>query len=171
MGGTARLLPRPTSVISSSSRRSLSTGAQKLGHLIALAVFLRTTSISPFSTSSLAMSSSPPSTTSPLHLVSSRASHTHHPVHGLDALNAPNLTACGPVSCTDEYIVQTKEGYVLPDEEEQDHHSPTATVVGEKPSSLPLSQSEREKGLEIKIVTWKEHDPDDPREWSFRIKW
>ncbi|KAL7415092.1 major facilitator superfamily domain-containing protein [Mrakia frigida] len=39
------------------------------------------------------------------------------------------------------------------------------------PEGLTLSQSRREKALDVKIVTWKENDPDDPRNWGFGIKW
>jgi len=125
--------------------------------------------------------SNPPQTTVPdLHLVSSRASsHIHHPLRGLDALNFPATTTSGPQR-TDEYVTETQEGYLSAEEEEPEegtNASPSPTVVGggekQKPSpeGLTLSQSRREKALQVKIVTWKENDPDDPRNWGFKIKW
>jgi len=93
----------------------------------------------------------------------------------LDALNFPATTASGPQR-TDEYVTETQEGYLSAEEEEpEENASPSPTVVGEKqkpsPTGLTLSQSRREKALEVKIVTWMENDLEDPRNWSFTIKW
>lgn len=122
----------------------------------------------------------PPVLPPPLHLVSSRASsHHHQALRGADAANFPSFTTSGPQR-TDEYLTRTQEGFLSPEEEEGEDvgglasPSQTPTVVEKlkaAPTGLALSESRREKGLDIKIVTWKEDDPEDPRSWSFGIRW
>lgn len=101
------------------------------------------------------------------HLTQTPTNHSHH-VHraptGLDAVNYPLRTESGPR--TDEYVVETAEGYIRP-EEEAEQPSPTPTVH----AAHDLTPAEREKGLDIKLVTWKEDDPEDPKNLSRGRKW
>ena len=100
----------------------------------------------------------------------SNLDHQHHPVTGLDAVNFPANTEAGPL--TDEYLVRTTSGFISASREEakvsrhhdQEPNSNTTTIVE--------GQSDLEKGSQdIKLVTWKIDDPEDPRNWSFGIKW
>lgn len=102
---------------------------------------------------------------------SSRASHLHRPISGLDAVNFPAHTEGGPQR-TDEYVIETDRGYISP-EEEDDHQSPTPTVVGaaHKPTPVELTASEREKGLDVKLVTWTVGDKEDPKNYAQGRKW
>lgn len=116
------------------------------------------------------------------HPLTTTLSHQHHALTGLDALNFPTNTESGPQ--TDEYTVETAQGWISPAEEVAEPHqnvlpSPTPTVVGSSekpkpvgaPAALTMSQGEREKGLEIKLVTFTEGDKEDPRNWSKGTKW
>ena len=116
-------------------------------------------------------------TVNPLHNpLSHTSSHHHHQVSGLDAVNFPANTEGGPQR-TDEYTIETAQGWIAPDEEQETHASPTPTVVGsgsaEKPGpgGLVMTLGEREKGLVVKLVTFTEGDKEDPRGWSVRTKW
>jgi len=100
----------------------------------------------------------------------SNQDHQHHPVTGLDAVNFPANTEAGPL--TDEYLVRTTSGFISAGHEEaklsrhhdQEPNSNTTTIVE--------GQSDLEKGSQdIKLVTWKIDDPEDPRNWSYGIKW
>lgn len=95
--------------------------------------------------------------------------HVHRRLTGLDAVNFPINTEAGPL--TDEYLIRTTSGFIsarreeatLPPIAERERLSESTTIVGE---------SCTEKGpQEVKLVTWKIDDPEDPRNWSNGIKW
>lgn len=113
--------------------------------------------------------------------------HVHHAISGLDAVNFPALTEAGPQR-TDEYVVETSRGFLRPSEElaavrkEMTTHravreeattdrSPTSTIVHDGGSDSALTPAEREKGLDIKLVTWLKDDPEDPKNLSKGRKW
>jgi hypothetical protein len=104
--------------------------------------------------------------------------HVHHPISGLDAVNFPARTEGGPQR-TDEYTLETTEGFIRPSDElppvreEATDRSPTSTIVhGDVGADVAdLTPAEREKGLDIKLVTWRDNDPDDPKNLPQSRKW
>jgi hypothetical protein len=101
----------------------------------------------------------------------SNLDHQHQPVTGLDAVNFPATTEAGPL--TDEYLVRTTSGFIsargeeaaLPPHAENEPRSNTTTFV-------EGGVNDPEKGAQdIKLVTWKIDDPEDPRNWSVPTKW
>lgn len=87
--------------------------------------------------------------------------HQHHALAGEDAVNFPEFTESG--EHTDEYITHNKQGFIAPAEE-------LSTPMGSSPVST-LADHDQEKGLDIKLVTWKDNDPEDPRSWPKSAKW
>ncbi|GAA5823807.1 hypothetical protein JCM11251_003303 [Rhodosporidiobolus azoricus] len=95
-----------------------------------------------------------------------------------DAVTWPQLTQRGPH--TDCYLEASATGLVLANEAEasvsattsRSHplHSSTSTLVAPEVSK----SADPEKGMkaeDAKLVTWKEHDPANPRNWSTGAKW
>lgn len=87
-------------------------------------------------------------------------SHSHQPIKGLDAVNFPARTEGGPQR-TDEYTVETPEGFIRPKDEGEDD---SATLAHS-------SSIDKEKALDIKLVTFTEGDPEDPKNLPLFRKW
>lgn len=68
---------------------------------------------------------------------------------------------------TDEYRVTSPTGYIAAD---SNALRPVPTHVSEAPKALkdPEKAAQLEK---VKLVTWLENDPEDPRNWSNLYKW
>lgn len=86
--------------------------------------------------------------------------HAHQPIKGLDAVNFPARTEGGPQR-TDEYTVETPEGFIRPKDEGEDD---SATLAHS-------SSIDKEKALDIKLVTFTEGDPEDPKNLPLFRKW
>lgn len=101
---------------------------------------------------------------------------THHAISGLDAVGFPARTEGGPQR-TDEYVIETADGFLRPSDElppvreEASERSPTPTIIHGDVNDADLTPSEREKGIDIKLVTWKDNDPEDPKNFSDGRKW
>ncbi|GAA6004061.1 hypothetical protein JCM10207_006538, partial [Rhodosporidiobolus poonsookiae] len=94
-----------------------------------------------------------------------------------EELTFPQLTQAGPH--TDAYLEESVTGLVLAKEAEapvspaasqytRPHHGSQSTLVS------PTTKSDPEKGVkevDAKLVTFKENDPENPRNWSHRSKW
>lgn len=104
---------------------------------------------------------------------------------GIDAVNYPENTESG--ERTDEYIVRTARGYISPSEEDLGNRSGATTIAeshtmnsssslekrvnGSIEEKKAMGISDVEGASEIKLVTWKVDDPEDPRTWSKSVKW
>ncbi|GAA6029057.1 hypothetical protein JCM8097_001572 [Rhodosporidiobolus ruineniae] len=98
---------------------------------------------------------------------------------GVDELTFPQLTQAGPP--TDAYLETSPTGIVAAKEVEgqlaPSASSPSSRSRHESHTTLVSPSGGRadpEKGLkeeDAKLVTWKENDPENPRNWSMRQKW
>ncbi|WWD19342.1 hypothetical protein CI109_103801 [Kwoniella shandongensis] len=91
-------------------------------------------------------------------LAEPEATAHNHQLKGLDAVNFPSYTEGGPQ--TDEYTTETPAGYM----DEPLSHSTSLTAH----SAGGIAD---EKGVKYKIVTFTEHDPENPRNKSVGKKW
>lgn len=111
-----------------------------------------------------ARQSSPPS--SPVIISKPHRAPTHDP-------NRPDIsfpfgtTNIQEGGITDEYRVTSKTGYIAAD---SNALHPVPTHVSQAPHALkdPEKAAELEK---VKLVTWLDNDPEDPRNWSNTYKW
>ncbi|GAA5918219.1 hypothetical protein JCM6882_003014 [Rhodosporidiobolus microsporus] len=95
-----------------------------------------------------------------------------------DEVTFPQLTQRGPH--TDAYLEESATGLVLATEAEsraapssagsKPHHGSQSTLVS--PTTKAVADPEKGvKAEDAKLVTWKENDPENPRNWSARAKW
>lgn len=87
----------------------------------------------------------------------------------------PQLTQAG--SHTDAYLEETRTGLVLAQEAEA---TPPAHIRSPSQSTLvsasfshhgPSDPEKRVKESDVKLVTWLEGDPENPRNWGTGKKW
>ncbi|GAA5823809.1 hypothetical protein JCM11251_003304 [Rhodosporidiobolus azoricus] len=101
-----------------------------------------------------------------------------HPLPPEDAATFPQLTQAG--SPTEAYLETSATGLVLAREAEAAvSTSPTSdgrrgshsTLVGGNNAKATFDLEKQNQLLDAKLVTWKENDPENPREWTKKQKW